>query len=301
MLSLYNIFTALGRREFLNFLSDKTYISISYYLKFWKKINLNNPKTFNEKLQWIKLNDRKTLYTILADKYLVKEYVADCIGDEHVIKTLGIWNDAKQINFSKLPNQFVLKCNHDSGSVIICRDKSKLDKELVIKKLNKSLMHSGFWFGREWPYKNIKPQIIAEQYIEDDTKNIGLTDYKFFCFNGVPKLLYVSLGLENHSTAQISFFDMNGKEMPFRRKDYRPLQEELHIPPTFDKMKEIAELLAKKISAPFVRIDLYPVKDKVYFSEVTFFPCNGGMPFNEDGWDTILGSWMKLDDKIIMH
>ena len=294
--NLYYYFNGLGRREFLNWMPDKWYLSIGYWLKFGKKLNLKNPKTFNEKMQWIKLYDRNPLYVKLVDKYLVKKYVEETLGENYVIKNLGVWDDADKIDFESLPNQFVLKCNHDSGSVIICRDKSKLNIETVKKKLNKTLKHSGYWFGREWPYKDIVPKIIAEEYIEDETDNIGLTDYKFFCFNGVPKLIYVSVGLENHSTAHISFYDMNGRKMPFHRNDFTPIEENLILPSSFEKMKEVAKQLAGAIKAPFVRIDLYPVKGKIYFSEVTFFPCNGTLPFEPKEWDEKLGEWIRLND-----
>lgn len=295
---LSQYFSGLGRREFFNWMPDELYISILYKIKTGKVLNLNQPKSYNEKMQWLKLHDRKELYTTLTDKYLVKEYIAEKIGEEYIIPTLGKWERAEEIDFSILPNQFVIKCNHDSGSVIVCRDKSTFKFELARKKLSKRLKHTGYWYGREWPYKNIKPCIIAEKYIEDTNNQRGLTDYKFFCFNGEPKLLYVSVGLENHSTAQISFFDMKGKKMPFCRSDYQPLQEELILPANFEAMIEVARRLAHNVGNPFVRIDLYSVNEKIYFSEITFYPCNGIIPFSPIEWDDKLGGWIKLPFEI---
>lgn len=291
---LSQYFSGLGRREFLNWMSDKTYIKLQYFLKTGHRLNLSNPHSYNEKMQWIKIYDHNPLYTVLADKRLVKEYISDFIGEEYVIPTLKTWNTAEEIDLQDLPDQFVLKCNHDSGSVIICRDKSKFNIKEAIYKLGKSLKHTGYWYGREWPYKNIKPCIIAEKYMEDETDNVGLTDYKFFCFNGEPKMLYVSVGLEDHSTAHISFYDLKGNEMPFHRSDYRQVEEPLKLPGNFSEMTDIARQIAVKIDSPFIRVDLYPINGKIFFSEITFFPCNGIIPFEPEEWDLKLGEWIRL-------
>lgn len=279
-------------------LPDKFVITNVFKFKMGKKPDLKNPKTFNEKLQWLKLYDRKPIYTTMVDKYDAKKYVADIIGEEHIITTLGVWNSFDEINFDNLPNQFVIKCTHDSGGLVICRDKSKLDKEKVRKKIEKCFKRNYYWSSREWPYKDVKPRIIAEEFMVDEKGEAsgikGLVDYKFFCFGGEPKFLYVSKGLEDHSTAKISFFDLEGKLMPFYRKDFSPFDTELVLPDNYDEMKAYAEKIAKEINNPFVRVDLYSLNNNIYFSEITFFPCSGMVPFEPEEWDGKLGEYIDL-------
>jgi hypothetical protein len=273
-------------------LPDKQYIQVAYFRKFGRFPNLKNPQTFNEKLQWLKLYDRKPEYTTMVDKYEAKKYVASIIGEEYIIPTLGVWDKFEDIDFEELPNQFVLKCTHDSGGLVICRDKSKLDIEATRKKINGSLKHNYYWGGREWPYKNVKPRIIAEQYMEDNQTH-DLWDYKYFCFHGEPKMLYISKGLEHHPTAQISFYDIQGNEMPFHRSDYAPFHE-VPMPNNYDEMAIIASRIANKISSPFARIDLYSICGKTYFSEITFTPCGGMIPFEPIEWDRSIGCWLDI-------
>ena len=218
-------------------------------------------------------------------------------GGGYIIPTLGVWNHFDEINFDELPNQFVLKCTHDSGGLVICRDKSKLDKEVAREKIETCLKHNFFWGQREWAYKNVKPRIIAEKYMEDTAAKMlgssGLVDYKFFCFNGVPKFVYVSCGLENHSNAQISFLDMNWKFEKFKRSDYCPLSDIPPKPAALEKMKVLAQQLSEGI--PFVRVDLYEVQGNVYFGEMTFYPCSGFLPFEPEDYDKILGNYISVD------
>ncbi len=280
--------------KMMHWIPDKQYIQIIYRMRMGKWLNLKNPQTFNEKLQWLKLNDRKPSYTMMVDKYEVKKYVADIIGEEYIIPTLGVWDRFEDIDFDSLPNQFVLKCTHDSGGLIIVRDKSKMDMEAAREKINKCLKINYYWHGREWPYKNVKPRIIAEKYMEgDQAGDRGLTDYKFFCFNGKPNVLYISRGLEHHPTAEISFYGMDGLERPFHRKDYKPYHN-AKIPSNFEEMKEIAERLANAVGCPFIRIDLYSISGKVYFSEITFSTCNGMLPFEPISADGELGKELCL-------
>ena len=274
-------------------LSDKTYARLAFFRRFHRFLNLKNPKTFNEKLQWLKLYNRKPEYTTMVDKYEAKKYVAERIGEEHIIPTLGVWDKFDDINFDALPEQFVLKCTHDSGGLVICRDKSKLNKAKAKAKIEKSLKNNYFWQGREWPYKNVRPRILAEQYMEDESGN-GLRDYKFFTFNGESKFLYLSEGLEDHATAKISFCDMEGKEMPFRRADYKPFDTIPAMPANFGEMKALSDRLAKAVGSPFVRLDFYSVDGHIYFSEITFTPCGGALPFEPQEWDKTLGNWIKL-------
>ena len=277
--------------------SDRTFLKHLYRYSTKNRLNLKNPTSFNEKLQWLKLYNRKPEYTAMVDKYEVKRYVADKIGEEYIIPTLGVWDKFDDIDFDALPDQFVLKCTHDSGGLVICRDKTKLDKDAARRKIEASLKVNYYWRNREWPYKNVKPRIIAEQYMEDDHETAGLTDYKFFCFNQEAKILYVSRGLENHRTAQISFYDLNGNEMPFKRSDYRSISEQKQFPNNFAEMLAKANQLAKEIACPFVRVDFYSIGEQVKFSEITFFPCSGMMPFDPEEWDATLGSWIELPTK----
>lgn len=282
-------------KKCMRLLPDSWHISLMYYHTFKRFPNLKNPKTFNEKLQWLKLHDRKPEYTVMVDKHLVKKYVADKIGEEYIIPTLGVWKKATDIDFDSLPDQFVLKWNHDSGSIVVCKDKNTLDRESAIKKLSGKETHNGFLYGREWPYKNIEPCIIAEQYLEDEeTKE--LRDYKFYCFGGKPKFLYVSRGLGgDHKDAEISFYDLNWKKAAFQRGDFKAISVVPKKPERFDEMIQLASVLSE--NTPFLRVDLYEVNGKIYFSELTFFPCSGFMPFDPPEWDEKIGEMLILPNK----
>ena len=252
-------------------MDDDTYLKLKYKACLGKVLHLDNPQTFNEKLQWLKLYDRKPEYTTMVDKYAVKKYVADIIGEEYIIPTLGVWNHFDEIDFDKLPNQFVLKCTHDSGGIVICRDKNKLDLKSAKKKIEKCLKRNYYWSSREWPYKNVKPRIIAEQYIEDNKEGF-LTDYKFFCFNGKMKCMYVSVN--SHTAKQkIQFFDRNYNLLPIRRDDYLVFDEIPQKPNHLDDMIKISEQLSRNI--PHTRIEFYYIHNRIYFGEVTFFTGSG--------------------------
>ena len=270
---------------------DDLYLRIVYKKIFNRELDLKNPKTFNEKLQWLKLYDRNPQYTEMVDKYQVKKYIADLIGEEYIIPTLGVYDKFDDIDFEKLPDKFVLKCTHDSGSTIVCRDKDNFDYKQTKKKINKLLKKNFFYGGREWPYKNVKPRIIVEKFMQNGEEK-ELKDYKFYCFSGIPKFLYVSEGLENHETARISFFDMNFNFEDFSRTDYKKMDKKPDKPVNFEKMKELAAKLSKGI--PFVRIDLYEINGQLYFSEFTFSPCSGFMLFNPEEYDEIVGNLLVL-------
>lgn len=275
-------------------LKDEMYLKIQYRLKFNKKLDLKKPKTFNEKLQWLKLNDRNPDYIKMVDKFEAKKYVAGLIGDEYIIPTLGVWDSFDDINFDTLPNRFVLKCTHDSGGLVICKDKSSFNYEDARKKLTNWLNINFYYSSREWPYKNIKPRIIAEEYMEDE-KSAELVDYKFFCFNGCPKFIYVSEGLSNHSTAKMDFLDMNYEKVPFKREDYKNFEKLPLRPVNFEKMKELAINLSKNIT--FIRVDFYEINGKLYFGELTFFPCAGFIKFSPEEWDRKLGDMLILSEE----
>ena len=283
----------LSKRRII-YISDKNFLKLLFEVRLNRKIDFNNPVTFNEKLQWLKIYDRNPLYITMVDKYEVKKYVEKILGKDYIIPTLGIFNKFSEINFDLLPNQFVIKCTHDSGGNVICRNKNNLNIDKAKKKINKCLKRNYFYGSREWPYKNVKPRILIEKYMETD-KQLGLIDYKFFCFNGKPEFIYISQGLENHSTAKISFADMSYNLMEFHRSDYDSFVELPPKPKMFEKMKKLAELLSKNI--PFVRVDFYEINGKIYFGEFTFFPCSGFVPFVPEIYDKIIGEKLKLPDE----
>lgn len=287
------------RKGMLNWLDDKNYLKLQYRSKMGRILNLEKPRLFSEKIQWLKLYDRKERYTQLVDKYEVKQWVANILGEEYIIPTVSVSSKFEEINFNSLPKQFVIKCTHDSGGIVICRDKENFDKLKAKKTINKSLSRNYYKQGREWPYKNVKARVIVEKYMSNpDSEEKGLTDYKFFCFNSKPRFMYVSKGLEDHSTARISFFDLEGRKMPFKRRDYAEIEEEqLNLPENFSLMVEIAENLAATVGSPFVRIDLYNIKGKIYFSEITFSPCSGYMPLEPQKFDEFLGDMLNLNSQ----
>ena len=274
---------------FFKFIPDKQYLKAMYRLRMGKKLNLKSPQTFNEKLQWLKLYDRRPEYTTMIDKCEAKKYVASIIGEEYIIPTLGVWDDFNDIDFDSLPDQFVLKCTHDSGGLVICRDKSKLDIEEVRRKIERSLKCNFFWIGREWPYKNVKPRIIAEKYMEEST-GPELKDYKLYCFDGKIKFLYLSEGLENHETAHINYVTLDWKPAKYARSDYREFEK---LPPKpKQNMIRLGEMLSKDI--PFCRVDFYEINRRVYFGELTLFPGSGFTPFKEESHDREIGSMLSI-------
>ncbi len=275
-------------------LPDELYLKIRYWAFFKKKLDLKDPKTFNEKLQWIKLHDRKPEYCKMVDKYEVKEYVSSVIGDQYIIPTLGVWDSFDDIDFDKLPDQFVLKCTHDSGGLVIVQDKSLLDKEKAKAKISSSMKKGYFTFGREWPYKDVKPRIIAEKFMKDASSE-ELIDYKFMCFNGKFQYVFVCTDRRSDSGLKITIFDRNWEKVPFRRK-YPVSSKELQKPETFDEMITLAEKLSEGI--PFVRVDFYEINGKVYFGELTFFPDSGFGEFNPPEWDKKLGDMILLPGNV---
>ena len=288
-------FYILRRISGLKWLSDENYIKLSYKMKMGKDLDLERPQLFSEKMQWLKLYNRDPRYSKMVDKYQAKEYVKNIIGEEYIVPTYGIWDSFNDIDFEILPEKYVLKCTHDSGGLAICRDKRTFDIEHARKVITHSLKQNYYWAGREWPYKNVKPRILAEKYLQQSGENNqrGLIDYKFFCFNNVPLFTYISRGLEHHPTAEISFYDMDGKEMSFHRSDYKPFHNAV-MPSNFQEMKQIVDCLANEINSPFVRIDLYSINNQIYFSEITFSPCGGMIPFEPKSADNELGKLLKL-------
>ena len=275
-------------KKLTRLLPDKTYIKFKYYSRFKKFPNLKKPKTFNEKLQWLKLYDRNPEYTKMVDKYEVRKYIAEKIGEEYLIPLIGVWTSFDEIDFDCLPEQFVLKCTHNSGGLVICKDKSKLDIEKTRKRINGSLKNNYYWSGREWPYKKVKPRIIAEKYMVDES-GTELKDYKFFCFDGEPKVMFIATD-RPHDT-RFDFFDMEFNHLPFTN-GHPNADRELKKPDGFQEMIELAKSLSKGIKQS--RIDFYDINGKVYFGEITFFHWSGLTPFEPEEWDYTLGEYIKL-------
>lgn len=279
-------------KEVFKIVPDKLYLKIMFRIKIHKKLNLKKPQTFNEKLQWLKLYDRKPEYTKMVDKYDVKNYVAEKIGEEYIIPTIGIYEKWEEIDFNQLPNQFVIKCTHDSGGVVICKNKDTFDLEKAKKKICKSLKLNYFWYGREWPYKNVKPRIIIEKYMEDES-GYELKDYKFFCFNGKAKLMFIAKdrNTENEET-KFDFYDMNFKHLKFKNGHENAIVNS-NKPQNFEKMRELAEKLSKDLIQ--VRVDFYNINGKIYFGEFTFYHWSGFTVFEPEEWDYKLGKLIELE------
>lgn len=258
-----------------------------------KALDLNNPMTFNEKLQWLKLYDRRPEYSNMVDKYAVRKYIAEKVGEELLIPLLGKYNNYEEIDFNSLPNKFVLKPNHTSGDIFICKAKSEIDHEELKRTINKWLKREYFWDHREWPYKNIKPMIICEKFLVDES-GTDLKDYKVMCFNGEPRCILVASDRYSSTGLKIDFYDMNWNLLPFKREKPRS-NKQISKPKSSSRMTEIAKILSKNI--PFVRVDFYEVNGHLYFGELTFYPGAGFEKFEPEVYDYILGSWLQLPKK----
>ena len=275
--------------KMVHLLSDKLYLQIKFWLCVGYWPDLKNPKTYNEKLQWLKLYDYHEEYTMMVDKVAAKDYVSSLVGDEYVIPTLGVYNTVDEIDWETLPNQFVVKSANDSGGVVVCKDKNNLDIAASTAKLKNLGGRDYTKYNKEYPYKNVPHRFIAEEYIEDES-GFELKDYKFFCFDGKPEFLFVATGRQQNDT-RFDFFDTNFNHLKVLNghdnADVRPVK-----PMNFDKMLEVAEKLSKDI--PHVRVDLYNVNGKIYFGELTFFHWSGMVPFEPIEWDYKFGEYLKL-------
>lgn len=277
----------------LKFLPDKLYLQIFYFSTTGKFINFKTPKGFNEKQQWLKVNNRNDKYTKLVDKLAVREHIDEVLGAGHLFPLLGVWESFEDIDFDALPNQFVLKCNHDSGSTKVIKDKSSLSKddfESMRIMYNKRLKEDFFFAGREYPYKGIKPVIIAEQLMVDEEKpEKSIEDYKFFCFNGEPKVMFIAT--DRSTDCRFDFYDMDFNHLDLvniHPNADKPIKK----PEMFEEMKKIAAKLSKDI--PFVRIDLYQLNGKIYFGEYTFFHGGGFRLCTPKKWERKLGDWIDI-------
>lgn len=272
---------------------DETFLKIKFRLEMGQKLDLNNPKTFNEKLQWLKLYNRKPEYTTMVDKYAVKYYVANIIGKEHIIPTLGVWNSVDEIDWNALPNQFVLKTTHGGGGggVVICKNKAMLDKEKAKKRLQKSLDGDIYLNYREWPYKDVPKRIIAEQFMSNNGKD--LEDYKIHCFNGEPKFILVCSNRYGAGAMVDDFYSPDWELMDVRRPGHPKSEKASKAPEQLEQMLELSRILSKNI--PFLRTDFYVIDNKIYFGELTFFPASGMSKFEPQDWDYKFGNYINLN------
>lgn len=278
-------------------LPDRIYLKQLFRLSMGYRLNLKNPKTFSEKLQWLKLYNRKPEYTQMVDKYAVKEYVAKIIGDEYIIPTLGVWDKPEDIEWDKLPDQFVLKTTHGGGStgVVICQEKASFDKAKAVSKLNASLNMDLYRLNREWPYKNVRKRVIAEKYVNPAPSVKDLPDYKFFCFEGEVKAMFVATERQKSCVdVKFDFFDENYCHLPFKQ-GHEHATEIPSKPKSFELMKQLSSKLSNGF--PHVRVDFYEVDGKPYFGEMTFFHFGGIMPFEPIEWDYKFGEWLTLPQK----
>lgn len=283
-------------------MSDENYLKMMWRIKFGTKLDLENPQTFTEKLQWLKLYDRKPEYTNWVDKYEVKRIVGDMIGDKYIIPTLGVWDTVEEIDWAALPQQFVLKTTHgsDSSGVVICQNKDEFDKAAAVKKLKKSMKSDVYKTMREWPYKDIKKRVIAEAYLTDsknvDNQSISiggggqLKDYKFYCFGGVPKFMLIASN--RFTTHNFNYYDMEFNKLPLTSAVGSQSDVVFDKPEQFDEMKEIATILSQGFA--HIRVDLYCSGGKVYFGELTFYDSSGYDDFSSEEWNRKCGDWIKL-------
>lgn len=291
---LYRLFTKTGICQFF---PDKLYLQFQFRALMGKKLDLQNPQTFNEKLNWLKLFDHNPLYTTLVDKLAVKDWVAAKYGDNSIIiPTLRVYNTIEDIDFNELPDQFVLKTSHsgDSLGVVVCKDKKTFNYKRSLANLKSSLNTDYYKPGREWPYKNVPRKVFAEQYLEDEYGE--LRDYKFFCFNGKVKALFIAT---DRSKGHVCFdyFDSNFNHLDFVQSHPMKGVKNFEKPKNFERMIEIAEILSHDI--PHVRVDLYDVNGNIYFGEMTFYHYGGIVPFHPESWDYIFGEWLELPKQYI--
>lgn len=273
--------------------SDRRFLTMKYQAALGRKLNLEAPVSFNEKLQWLKLYDRKPEYTVMVDKLRVRDYIANKIGSEYLIPLVGAWDSPENIDFESLPNQFAMKCNHNSGlGMCICADKAKLDVQKVKKELRRGLKQDYYLTGREWPYKDVPRRILAEEFMKSDEG--GLTDYKLHCFNGEPRLVLVCKDRFTETGLTEDFFSEKWEHLDLRRPQHPNASQPIPQPEELPKMLELARTLSEGI--PFLRVDFYIIEHKIYFSELTFFPASGFERFLPGEWDQTLGDWLTLPD-----
>lgn len=271
-------------------MGDKLYLKLLFPLHTGYQLDLKNPQTYNQKLQWLKLNYRKPIMTKMVDKFEAKDIVKKIVGEQYVVRNYGVWNTFDEIDFDSLPNQFVLKTTHDQGGVVICKDKLSFDYNAAREKLNKHLETKHYFLSREWPYKNVPPRILAEEYLsfgEEDLK-----DYKFFCFNGKVNALFIASERQSGNEVKFDFYDKDFNFLDIIQT--HPQSGKINNKPeNFDEMILLAEKLSQKI--PHVRVDFYNIKGYIYFGEFTFSHHGGLVPFHPENWDYKFGEWIDLE------
>lgn len=271
------------------FYSDRRYLEKMFPLQVGYPLNLDDPQSFNEKIQWLKLHDRKDVYTQMVDKSEAKKYVASIIGEEYINPTICLYDSVKDIDFDKLPNQFVLKCTHDSGGIVICNDKAKFDKTAALQKLDFFLHRNYFLFNREWPYKNVKPRILAERYLVDES-GWQLKDYKVFCFNGEPK--FIEVDYDRYVHHKLNVYDLDWNYIDFYMTSHNDPNVIIEKPKKLELMLELCRKISKDIK--FLRVDFYSIGDQLYFGELTFHPGSGFIDFYPKEYDWKLGKMLNL-------
>ena len=291
----YAIVCSLGNHGILKWMPSRIYLSLVYRARTGKKLHLKPPRDYSEKLQWIKLYLHDPRYTHMVDKYEVRHYIKDKIGDKYLIPLLGVWNRADLIDINELPNRFVLKCTHDSGSVLICKNKQQFDFGAAISTLERHLKRGTYWATREWPYKNVIPRVIAEQYMEDES-GVELKDYKVLCFDGKPKLIELHMG-RFHGVHTQDFYDVNWNLTGITQDGCVTSDKPYPRPDCFEEMLRLTSILAEGI--PHVRVDWYVINGKLYFGELTFFDASGFELFDDPKIERMLGDWITLPEEIL--
>lgn len=288
------IIRGLASKNLLNFLSDRTYLKLMYYAHFQTKLNLSEPQTYNEKLQWLKLYHRNPEYTIMVDKYEVRDYIREKIGEKYLNTLLGVWKTPEEIDFEELPDKFVLKTTHNSGGYVICDNKDKLDWESAKQILSKYLNKNYFNIGREYPYLNVEPRVIAEEFLEQDNGE-ELRDYRFFCFNGEPKFVSVDFSITDKSRTRRNLYDLNWDLL--EASISYPHEEDFIVnkPDKFEEMIQLSKQISKGI--PHTRVDFYYINKQIIFGEITFYHQNGWGKFTPEEFNKQLGDWITLPEK----
>lgn len=289
---LYLLESGLAKR-----MPDALYLKIQYYLTIGKRLDLAHPRGFNEKLQWLKLHDRDPRYVAVVDKYEAKTYISETVGEGYAVPALGVWERWEDIDFAALPEKFVLKCTHDSGSTVLCGGKAAWDARAAEKKIGRCLKRNYYYENREWPYKMISPRILCEMLLEDDAGR-EIVDYKFMCFNGQVKCAFVCLNRNSPGGLNVIFYDTGWNRMPFERH-YPSGNLAVAKPKNYDLMVELAEKLARGM--PFARVDFYEVNEKVYVGEITLYPGGGVEEFTPERYDRVLGDWLRLPAEGASH
>lgn len=285
------------KEKVIKLIPDKVFLRYKYYRIMKKWLSFNNPKTFNEKIQWLKVYDRNEIYTNFVDKYEVRKFISKEFGDKYLIPLINVYDNVEEVNFNDLPKQFVLKCTHDSGGIVICKDKDLLNIDNAKKLLQNFIDRNYFYEWREWPYKNIKPRIICEKYMIDE-KQQDIMDYKLMCFNGKVKCILVCSNRDSVQGVNMNFYDIFWNEMDLTRPKHKPKNGKIKKPINLEKMITMAEKIASE--KPFIRVDFYEINEQLYFGEITLYPGAGFEKFSPEEYDNILGSWIELPNKKII-